>query len=828
MDSRVRRRISPRYFLFYKKQSQLLANGLRLGKRVWLKPGQRYLFGRVKKDGVFQAIDHKGVSRRQCVVEVEKVSPGDGSLLHTRSKVTVTDENSRTGTHVDGKLLKGKSQELKNLQHHLKLGAYPHVLTIKWQPVCLSFFLTSKEKKSADPLRAKRDLLEPLDIKTVQPFVSSQTTHLVATKRNTVPGLQALISAKYIVDHSYVDALVFAATPEDLEGDENLSPLEKDFDAAWPDALQHLPPKGREPTAEPSESYAPDLARENVFEGWTFVFLESGQYETILPAVTTGHGKALLYHLEPGKTTAEDVATYMRNAAGEKGFGSFDQATDVGGVIMIKPTLKGEWTQWGDELANQVALKLDQKYIDQADFIDAILRKDAASLRKSVPFESMSERVATPPTARKFSHRVYSRLTNQMLATMIKPPPRSSPPQDTLAESNANNVQGNSNVEAPQPVQEAPSRKRPRTRAAPLSRFKAFDDEFDMDAISPYQPPDGSVESQIHLSQDTAATPISVENEPSQSNGHGDQNKKRVRSPADDAMVDGLLPAAAAMKRRKIEIDRENRTTGVGETQTHSHIDEPRRPKLRKGQAKKEIDVRAAARERREAEEEAARRDQEVLEAELGDISVEDMKNLAVVEEMEIPTRLERASRAEENAGRRWDENWNGRKNFKKFRKKGEGAGVARRPTQNVIVPLVEVKRKNYGIGEAYWSSSRDKEHDSGPKSGRSGRLSSQTQTQTQSQTQPLVEESTSPAMTRLQEEAAEIIGAIDVDRPRQTRLADKTQQSQHTMNSSRGKRPASSAALGTAKKQRTIRTKAASESESEEELKFKFGSRRK
>jgi Second BRCT domain on Nijmegen syndrome breakage protein/FHA domain len=808
----------------------LVANETPAGKRLWLRPGQRYLFGRVKKDGVFQAIDHKGVSRRQCVIEVEKVNPGDGSLLHTRSKLTVTDEKSKSGTYIDGKLLKGASQELKRLEHHIKLGAYPHVLIIKWQPVCLSFFLTSKERKNADPLAAKRDLLEPLDIKTVQPFVSNQTSHVVASKRNTVPGLQALISGKYIVDHSYTDALVFAATPDDLEGDENLSPLEKDFDAAWPDPVQHLPPKGREPTEQLSESYSPNTARKTVFESWTFVFLEPGQYETILPAITTGHGKALLYNLEPGRTTPEDVVTYMRNAAGEKGFGSLEQSTDAGGVILIKPTLKGELLHWGDKLASEVALKLDQKYIDQADFLDAILRNDAASLRKAIPFESMSERVPRPPTPGKFLDLAFSQC-------LIKPPasaatvqvPASGIVQETQIVSHSNDNQDNQNIgnvetllptQNATPEQEAPLRKRPRTRATPVSRFKAFDDEFDMDAIAPYEPPEESIESQTHLSQATAPTPFSDEDEASQINGQGVNARKRARSPADDAMVDGLLPAAAAMKKRKLEMDRENKRSGVGELQ--KPIEKHAKAKARKAQAK-EINVRAVARKQREAEEEATRRDQEVLEARLGDMSAEDMKHLAVVVEMEMPIRNERAGRANRNASDRWDERWNGRKNFKKFRRKGEGDGSARRPTQNVIVPLVEVKKKNYGIGEAYWSSSRDKEKDAQGQSGQRGKLSSQTQT----------EESTLPTMTRLQQEAGEIVEAIEVDHPRQTRLGDKTQQSQQTMNSSRGKkRGASSAANGSgsgvAKKQRTIRTRAASESESDGELRFKFGGRRK
>ncbi len=406
-------------------------------------------------------------------------------------------------------------------------------------------------------------------------------------------------------------------------------------------------------------------------------------------------------------------------------------------------------------------------------------------------------------------------------------------PQETQTASRPNNIEGIGNPEASQatqnhsPEQEAPPRKRPRIRAAPVSRFKAFDDEFDMDAVAPYEPPEESVESQTHPpSQETAATPFSLEDESSQINGHAGGAHKRARSASDDAMVDGLLPAAAAMKKRKLVFDKENKRKNVSEAQNQN--EEQSRRQTRKAQSRQEIDVRAVARERREAEEETARRYKEVLEAQLGDISVEEMKKLAVVMEMEIPTRNKRADRADGNASDRWDERWNGRKNFKKFRRKGEGNGSARRPTQNVIVPLVEVKRKNYGIGEAYWSSSRDQENDSGRKSGRGGNVSSQTQTQSQSQTQPLMEESTSPTMTRLQQEAADVVGSIDVDRPRQTRLTDKTQQSQHTGNSSKGKRAASSVAHGTAKKQRTIRTKAASDSESDEELRFKFGGRKR
>lgn len=425
-------------------------------------------------------------------------------------------------------------------------------------------------------------------------------------------------------------------------------------------------------------------------------------------------------------------------------------------------------------------------------------------------------------------------MPDELLAssTMIKAPPSSSVPQEMQPGSRANDLQTTSNVDIAPPThntptgQEAPLRKRPRTRAAPVSRFKTFDDGFDMDAVASYEPPEESVESQTHPSLEPA-TPMSMEEESSQINENNGLTRKRARSLADDAMVDGLLPATAAMKRRRLEIDQANREKGVGGIR--SVDDEHVTQKVRKVQPKKEIDVRKVARQHREVEEETAKRNEEGLDTNLGEISIEEMKSLAVVVEMEVPVRNGRGVRANGDASDRWDERWNGRKNFKRFRRRGEDAGPARRQTQNVIVPLVEVRKKNYGIGESYWSSNRDEGNDTEDKSGRSGRVSSQTPRQIQSESHPSAEESASPTMTRLQEEAAEIVDGIDVERPRQTRLSDKTQQSQQMMNSSRGKRPATSAVTGpTAKKQRTIRTRAASESESDEELRFKFGARKK
>ena len=406
------------------------------------------------------------------------------------------------------------------------------------------------------------------------------------------------------------------------------------------------------------------------------------------------------------------------------------------------------------------------------------------------------------------------------------PPDQANSPIDKEVNGNASQAQSKPEAEE----RESPPRKRLRTRAAPVTRFKAFADAFNMDDIPSYDPVDEDIESQTLPSQGGDMTPKSVENESGAVNGDAGRGSKRARSPEEIDMMDGLLPAAAAMKRRKLEHPQKQDKSA---TSSNNSANE----RLSKNaKAKTQIDVRKAARERREAEEAAAKRDQEALEEINGDMTIDEMKKLAVIEVMELPTRETPSRSTDAESHGRWDERWNGRKNFKRFRRHGEPTTNVRRLGQNVIVPLVEVAQKSYGIGESYWSSSRNQEDDSSRRTGRRAEPTSQTQdhtqgeapASTQTQTQSVTQESTSPTTTRLQQEAAAIVGAIDIDRPRKTRLADKTQRSQQTMNLTRGKQPSSSTARPAAKKQKTIRTKAASESDSDEGLRFKFGGRKR
>ena len=237
-------------------------------------------------------------------------------------------------------------------------------------------------KAGKDPLINYRTRLEDLDIKVLIPYIIGATTHVVSSKRNTAKGLQALINAQHIVTETYIDALIYATTPDNLDELESLSPLEEDFNANWPKASDHLPPKSKEPSERPAEEFSPNPQRGNVFEGYTFVFCDATQFETLQPPITNGGGKALEFSITPGKTTPEEVVRFVKNAAGEKGLGEFEDGSEGKGLVVVAFRGKREFESWAANLSIEIALALGQRLIEQSEFLDAILINDASILRR--------------------------------------------------------------------------------------------------------------------------------------------------------------------------------------------------------------------------------------------------------------------------------------------------------------------------------------------------------------------------------------------------------------------------------------------------------------
>ncbi|KAL8859706.1 MAG: hypothetical protein Q9178_003821 [Gyalolechia marmorata] len=591
----------------------------------------------------------------------------------------IHDEGAKFGTEIDGeRVAPGSSTLLKNDEHSFRLGKTAHIFRIRWQPVVLSVSFGSKDTKAGkDPLAHLQSRLEHTDIKAVGPYIIGQTTHVVQAKRNTAKGLQALINGKYIVYESFIDALVYATAPTDFDHDESLTPLEEDFRKHWPDPMQHVPPKGKEPNDRPFEAFAPNPERANVFEGYSFVLCEKTQFETLQGPITNGGGKAMYFELKPGQTSTDELVGYVKSVAGEKGLGELEDGSEGKGVVVVKfRGDKGEF-EWAAELVRTASLALDLRFIEQNEFMDAILMNDASMLRRPLEMAQAHDE----PDSR-------NHISTQTETTSIVQNPQ------------------------PEPQMDEPQAQT-RQRGLIKSRFKAFSDDSDDDDIKSSL---SGIPQEGFQMQTQTPNQRPLPSEPSQPS----HTRKRLAPAAEEDeedLVDQLLPAATAIKRRRLQETEAALLRGEPPpTTSFSNESTTSAPTVKKPPPPPELDIKKSLRERREAADRAAARDQDTLHEDLSTTDIEALRNLAVVEEFDIkphihPSRHHQNGTAINGNGHasdsRWDPAWNGRKNFKKFHHQGDpNAGNVRRGAQGVIVPLEEVQKKAYGIGEEYWLES--------------------------------------------------------------------------------------------------------------------------
>lgn len=637
-------------------------------------------------------IQDQTISRKHLTIEVGVVTEGDGANLEKRSLVTIEDLKTKKGTLVNGEQIKGQRFNLVRDTNEIKVGHYRETLRITWQPVVLSFSFSEKELET-DPWAAIRHKLEPFDVKYIAGYDHVNTTHVVSKRRNTSKVLQALITGRYIVVEGFMQAIVEAATPKagDVNGAQS-SALEMDFDASWPDAMRYLPPKADAPGADrPDEIFAPDERRRNVFNGYTFIFYERRRFEELRPAITHGKGKALLCEVQPDLTSTDEFVRYVKAIAGEKGLGEFEDGGEGKGVVVVRytPSPGHENAGWYLSFYSQVALRLDHRPVEPRDFLPAILDVDPGQLRRPLEFDS---------TQRDQARHLQDHEVNSESHVLSV----------DLDETHEREV-----VEAQPPQPPQPPKTRRRDRPAPRSRFKGFDTGIDEDdeESDPASRPGagaGAVISQDMFTAQPGETPA-VENPP--------QRKRPLPEPDRDIMED-IAPTAAALKRRRLEAGEENilprgQTTlpvpdEEANEQQHPQQKGPDRGKAAVGGKKgkrivqREEDLLDLAIQYREEEEAIAQAERDRLARQLrdGDIDYEAIRRLTIVEAMDIRRPQERRTREQDIHEGRWDPRWNGRKNFKKFRKQGETAG---RPQQRVIMSLEPARASVHGIGNDYW-----------------------------------------------------------------------------------------------------------------------------
>ena len=717
----------------------------------------------------------------------------------------------------------------------------------------LSFSFTAKELR-ADPWSTLQGQLEQLDIKYSAEYEHGKTSHVVTKKRNTPKGLLALIFGKHVVTETFINAIVEAASVSEQIPAGTPSLLESDFDSHWPNPLDYIPPRGEEPSDRPVEAYAPDPRREDVFEGYTFIFYEKKQYENLFPVITSGKGKALFEEVVPGTTQVDDFIRYVKSVAGEKGLGSFDDGSEGRGVVVVRytPGPKGAEVEWFLEFLNSVAQRLDHRPIDQRDFLEAILSCDATMLRRP-----LLEEDTQAPSTNRGAATAADGMEVDAPVTLENAPARPADSESLQA-----------------------SRRQTRPKNATGSRFRGFaldsddDDEPIVENAAPVpaqtsnsraEPAVADAHDSLFVSQNPAYS-----DEIHMDDGIQDPPQPQRKRPFHDvsAFLDEIAPTAAAVKRRRLAAGEDpvpgnppssSQQMDEDEDGAASKGDAPRADtKDEKGGKKRstlgsEQILELARQRRQEAELRAAEERKALTELPEDGVDYAAIRRLQIIEECEVhyPEATTTArTREQEVAGGRWDPRWNGRKNYKKFRKHGDPAG---RPPPRIIISLEEAKPKGYGIGDDYWleGESVHKETQSQPESQSLRR----DHTQASSATKPNEKEAPRPKkspfsldssddeQTSLVEDTLEEAQRpVEISRTRAGKTAEKANsvrsqvqepsQSQARASTSKaGDKRAAATTASPAKEKASKRQKrfvAASDSEdSDDELRFKFGRRR-
>lgn len=573
------------------------------------------------------------------------------------------------------------------------------VPSFKWIPLALAFSFTGKEKK-ADPWTPLYAQLGPLDIKVFKEYEPGYTTHVVASKRNTPKGLQALIDGKYIVENTYVTAIVEAADT-----------FQEDF-CTFPNASKFLPPKGKEPTERPATAYSPDPTRQDMFDGYTFIFYSQQQFDTLLPPIAGGRGKALYREVIPDRTTVEEFVEYVKQVAGEKGLGELEDGGEGKGVVVVKfnPT-GGQGNEWYANFSIQVALSLGLRLIEQNEFLDAILGSDSSVLRRPLEVASTSQRTG----------QYQSNIMNYLLTMSVAP---------TTQAANRSMV-----VPDSAPAEIAPSQppRRGRGRRA-VAKFTGFEDDFNapvnMSSIpeaEPVAPAPEPAPEPIEESQSLFVTQQEPDmnkwREPSEEPPPVIQprtTRKRQATPIDEEeRQERLAPSFAKLKKRRLEEAEARRERGESTPVPAKPVEPPKEPTppppeieknkpARRTKKSGDTQVEEAMHKRMEEQEKAARIERDAQLTIMADINIDEVRSGIEILEMSVGrtrTVTRPGDRADESD--RWDDKWNGRRDFKKFRRQG---APVNRDHNKVIISLEEVKNKEFGIGDEYWVDNRREE----------------------------------------------------------------------------------------------------------------------
>ena len=695
-----------------------------------------------------------------------------------------------------------------------------------------------KDKKL---FREKCELLEPLDIKVIDKFDSNETTHVVSNKRNTPQTLQALVHAKYIVDDGVLKELEYVTTEDNLDEPESMSRLELDFDRSWPDPLKFLPAANREPVPRSETYFKPDEARRDVFNGYTFVMFDKKQYDSLQPAIAGGGGRAKLHELKLGVSTSADIMRIMKSE-----FEAAESRMEGSGYGVLHVRLNvtdPAYEDWAIQIQTESVTDMRQGLVEQNEFLDAILTKDARGLVKKIDISADSATGTGTNIVSGWYRAVYenetdhrigrtrssneshgSSIAQQRSQTQLRHQTSEQSSHRQAQESATMNISPSTQNGAPQIQEEEQTTtttgrsRRGRIRGTTARAFQGFVDD-------PFEPETPSVEHVALQEDDKISTPepqsrsmdvdklSAIEDEDITFRSPRKRPLPPDLEPGEDINAK-LYPAQAAAKKRKIEAAE---TTQQDATTVPQQDPVQREKKVLK--ANPEVKYEAQMRNVREKQEAIKDEDLEPMHNQLEKMTFAEKQSLAKFREFEVKPRNHMANKSDIK-DTRWNDEWNGRRNFKGFIRRGQPA--AQRNGPRVIIATEPIRVES--ATEQYLAS---KQTEAKRKKKKSKEEAIERDPESE------VSQDFTDANTHQEEVPAELLDdggpeVVDVDAPRTTRAMDKgsSAPSRARTTAASLKRQASTTTTGPTKKNRKLNLRMGDDEASSEEdeiPKFRF-----
>ncbi|CAD6499701.1 BgTH12-03809 [Blumeria graminis f. sp. triticale] len=669
------------------------------GKKSWLRPGTKLHFGRtnINDEGQVIVLSHKTISRNHLTIEVNIPDQLDFHNPHNRSKIVVKDLNTKIGTFLNGKQIRGSSVELDKPHNKIQLGRYEHNYYIIWVPVNFTFSFET-EGDSTDLISKLRSSFGPLDIKILANYERENTTYVISGKRNTGRNLQALIDGKHILQHeSFINALASTTSVENKG-------LELDFYGNFPKPAEHLHPINDTLTQLKETDFYPSTVRQNIFEGYTFIFHEKSQFVEYSNPITAGSGNAYLYEMKPHETKIDEFTGYIKNFSRERESSEHCSREKARTLILIafNPPRKSD-SNWHTEFRKQASLTLRCHFIDPDELFKAVIKNDRSTL-KNYEYKNF-DHVDYEPVCLRSRNTIKAQKDIPFLESekLLNPLPR-----------NGGRVRRNGRLKMigfdddfsaksspPKAVPEPPTE---------LAGYTRSIDESQSQAITPVEylsTTEGSIFRGLTAPSGFINTAIKHEAE-----NPNDRKRKNVISPVEEKHSDILLNFGLSTPSRK-----RRRISRAEHADIHESIIPLPNIQTKQGNIiEREIDRNKSTEADTEIEEVSRdnKEERQNIEAEYGDdqeqVSLEDKLNVLQLAEIRNKIKIENIKvRMTNQSGKMirppsdhgWDERWNGRKNFKKFRRKGEPGNV--NGFNKVIVQLVEAKDGDREVSGDLW-----------------------------------------------------------------------------------------------------------------------------